>query len=116
MYSKPIKCESPTIGIDFDDTITTNPVMWTQIVNIFTKAKCKVYIVTYREANWNNMDITRFVSTCDIEDVIYTNCKAKSPYCSNLGIDIDIWIDDMPFAIVASLTAHGWEINHKDQL
>ena len=114
MYSKPVKYESPTIGIDFDDTIITNPVMWTKVIGILTKAGCKVYIVTYRGTNRDNMDIARFILTCNIEDVIYTNCKAKSPHCTSLGIDIDIWIDDMPFAIVASLTARGWKIPEKD--
>jgi 3-dehydroquinate dehydratase len=48
MYSPARKTSSPTIGLDFDDTIS-NPFMWARIVKILKATNCKVYIVTYRD-------------------------------------------------------------------
>jgi len=109
MYKDTQEVGSPTIGLDFDSTVTTNPQMWADIVKIFKTCGCKVYIVTYRDTvSWDNKDIYEFSGMCEIDQVIFTACKAKKPYCLNKGIIIDIWIDDNPLAIVASLTPEGF--------
>lgn len=99
------------IGLDFDGTVTTNSKMWSEIVKIFNKNNINVYIVTYRNLiDYDNSDIDEFVNDTKIE-VIYTNCKAKDRFCKELGINIDIWIDDNPVGVLTSLTRGGYKID-----
>lgn len=116
MYSPARKTSSPTIGLDFDDTIS-NPFMWARIVKILKATNCKVYIVTYRDkgGGWDHADIDAFQTMCTIDDVIFTSCQAKEQFCKSKDISIDIWIDDNPLAIVASLTPQGYTFETKGQ-
>ncbi len=105
---------SPTIGLDFDDTITTNPPMWAELVNIFNRHGCAVYITTFRGADWGNEDLDAFLKTCNIKEVVFTDCKAKKPFCKAKDTHIDIWMDDNPLAVVASLTSQGYTFETKE--
>ena len=84
------------IGIDYDDTISLNIDMWKSIIKIFNSFNFNVYVVTYRDSSQFE-DIYRFSF---VKDYIYTSGKGKKQYCKDMGVEIDIWIDDCPESIL----------------
>ena len=88
-----------TIGLDFDGTISEDPVTWYNICKLLKEAGHKVYIVTMRYPEEVVEDYTHHRFDSVVEDIIYTHRKAKRPYVENLGINIGIWIDDNPRAV-----------------
>ncbi len=87
------------IGLDFDDTITSNITLWNKIIDLFKSEGYKVYIVTIRLDNSLNDDIHEFIRESNVDDVFFTGGLQKESYCRSKGIEIDIWIDDQPITI-----------------
>jgi len=87
-----------TIGIDYDGTISLNIEAWKQIISLFSSLGAIVYIVTYRSSTqFEDMNL----NISGVQDYIFTNATAKRKYCEDVvGIDIDIWIDDLPESII----------------
>ena len=97
------------IALDFDDTYTADPMLWTAFI---TKCKTRghtVTFVTYRPDNGDNTDIEHEADCLHI-DIVYTSGKQKQ-HCHNA----DVWIDDSPETIVnydmLCDMKHGCEIN-----
>jgi len=86
------------IAIDYDDTISLNVDAWQQVIKLFNELGAIIYIVTYRESSmFSDMDL----NISGVQDYIFTNATAKRKYCEDVvGIDIDIWIDDLPESII----------------
>jgi hypothetical protein len=83
------------IGLDFDETVTADPVFWSAFVGLCKKFGHSVTIVTFRSDKWDNSDIEAWANQNGITRVVYTAGQQKSveaPY-------IDVWIDDMPVLI-----------------
>jgi hypothetical protein len=85
------------VAIDYDDTYTLSPNMWKEAITLFRHYGFEVYIVTYRHSTQFS-DMDRDIK--GIKDVIFTNGNSKQKYCENIGINVDIWIDDSPESIV----------------
>jgi len=84
------------VAIDYDDTISLNHNLWQEVINTFNSFGAKVYVVTYRESTrFQDMKIPEGVI-----DTVFTNAQAKREYCEEMGIDIDIWIDDSPESVI----------------
>tara|TARA_R110002126_G_scaffold192495_8_gene340675 strand:- start:846 stop:1172 length:327 start_codon:yes stop_codon:yes gene_type:complete len=82
------------IALDFDDTFTSDPTLWTAFV---LKAKLRLHtvtFVTYRPPLGNNSDI-EYEADCLGIDIVYTGGVQKQ-HC----FDADIWIDDSPETVV----------------
>lgn len=90
------------IAVDYDETITKDPNGWTQIMQLMHKLGMKVYIVTYRN-NRESSDLDYLLASDFIESVVFTARNGKKQFCENLGIYIDIWIDDNPISITHTL-------------
>jgi len=82
------------IGIDYDETFTSNPEMFREIIRIFSEYGHNCYIVTARSEE----RCEKIEEEAGIQ-VISTGQKAKAKACFNECIDIDIWIDDFPFSV-----------------
>jgi hypothetical protein len=83
------------IALDFDETFTEDPTLWTAFV---VKAKTRLHtvtFVTYRATSSSNSDI-EFEAECLGIDIIYTAGKQKQ-HC----FEADVWIDDSPETIVS---------------
>lgn len=89
---------SLTIGLDFDKTITEDTRCFVELVKLFQKHGHKVIIVTARnKEEVARSDITQFLRRLNKPpEVIYTSRQGKEKFCKDMGIDIDIWIDDFP--------------------
>lgn len=82
------------IALDYDNTYTLDPVFWNGFIVVSKARGHSVIIATMRseaEGKIVKMDLEEIV-----EDIIFTNRKAKRPYLKKLNIFPDVWIDDIP--------------------
>jgi hypothetical protein len=86
------------IAIDFDDTITTTEAGWLRIMLLMEQLGFHVIVVTYRRPTEWPQDLKFLVDKG--YKIYYTSRMAKKGYMQRQGIDVDIWIDDTPEAIV----------------
>lgn len=86
------------IGVDYDKTITLDPVIFGKLCTLFMENGDNIYIVSSRFPNELTDDIRKF-SAQYCPYLICTERKAKDPYMKSLGIKIDVWIDDNPAGI-----------------
>ena len=82
------------VAMDYDGTYTLDPNVWQMILNRLKMSGHTVYLVTMRTPE-------ECIDLCPdlvkiVDDVIPTSRKAKMPFVRNLGIKIDVWIDDRP--------------------
>ena len=87
------------IGLDYDGTITEDLVAWREFCKLFKSMGHKIWIVTMRFPEEVFEAQTHHALDRYIEGVIYTQRKAKKPFVEELGIKIDVWIDDNPNAV-----------------
>jgi hypothetical protein len=87
-----------TIGLDFDDTFTADPELWTQFVALARSRGHKVVCVSCRTDNDENR------AEVDVPGALtyLTSLSPKAWYMNRHGIDVDVWIDDHPECV-----AHG---------
>lgn len=84
------------VGIDFDETISDNPNAWLKIMETLKTAGYIVYVVTWRPSNLYPEDLQYVVDKG--YKVFYTSYKSKREYMKSQGIEVDIVIDDNPWA------------------
>lgn len=82
------------VAIDYDETISLNEVGWMRIIKAFQNEGFKVIVVTYRPPECDPWELGWF-SKGGIP-VHFTSGKAKRKFMHDLGVRVDIWIDDMP--------------------
>lgn len=86
------------IALDFDDTFTADPSLW---IDFITSAKARghdVACVSYRYET-AKQEILDALSHIGIA-IFCNGGVAKRSYMSSIGIEPDIWIDDMPELII----------------
>lgn len=96
-YSKAFD-EQLIVSIDFDDTFSTNPIVWLRVVLLLKNSGFNVVCCTSRYENEYPEDLDILINNGI--DVYYTGRKAKDEFLQEKGIKVDIWIDDNPFAIL----------------
>lgn len=96
------------IAIDYDGTYTEAPDIWNSVIKSFLMDGHMVYCITMRYENPVTNKKHQFVDGLIYESsdvlnsvgllcpVIFTNRKAKRKHIEDLGLKIDIWIDDRP--------------------
>ncbi len=90
------------IAIDFDGTFTDDKDLWAGFIRSARDAGHDVVCVTARRETEDN---TRFMTTtfkvwdCQIP-IVFTDGGAKRDVTNESGVDVDIWIDNDPTAIV----------------
>jgi hypothetical protein len=85
------------ISLDYDNTFTRDPVFWLNTVNYARLRGHKVYCVTMRSPEEGAQVFHDL--TGKVDGICFTNRRAKKDYMFELGISIDVWIDDMPFFV-----------------
>lgn len=79
------------ICMDYDDTFTTNKVVWTSVIEFLRSQGANVFCITLRYPD------------CPISDfpgeVHYVSGQPKWEFAEENGIDVHIWIDDWPAVI-----------------
>lgn len=90
------------IALDYDGTYTADPRLWFAFVKLAQTLGHTVLCVTMRsKEEARDMDPELIV---EVSQLICTNRKAKKPFVEDLGINIDIWIDDNPEWILHDAT------------
>lgn len=82
------------VSIDYDDTFTACPETWTGVINVLRSAGANVFCATYR---YPNKPITDFPG-----EVYYTSGRPKAEYMYEQGVEVHVWVDDMPELIGAN--------------
>lgn len=81
------------IAIDFDGTWTVDPKLWAQFAVSANERGHSVFIVTGRKGWSDDMERANIPSWIRI---IYTAGQLKEAFVLRSGLQIDVWIDDMP--------------------
>lgn len=91
------------ISLDYDDTYTKDKRMWNNIIELMKNAGHRVYVVTMRSDEFQDewLDVLTDLEFL-VDGVYFTAGKQKRKFMEDLNIFIDVWIDDMPEAIVNS--------------
>lgn len=91
------------ISLDFDDTYTRDPALWDQFVRMAHASGHIVYLVTMRFPEQGD-DVYNSIGKIIGHDKIYFTChQGKRKFMWERGVNIHVWIDDMPQAIVAGI-------------
>lgn len=89
------------VMIDYDETISLNPIMFKQIFNLLQRCHFKPTICTARSKDaCDNSDIAVHFN---LDDVIFCDGRQKEDVLRELHIlkKVAFWIDDNPNAIVS---------------
>jgi hypothetical protein len=78
------------IALDYDGTYTADPHLFDYFIDFARNRGHEVHIVTMRFAH----EGVRVAA--HVDRIHFTDRKAKRPFMERLGLDVQIWIDDMP--------------------
>lgn len=86
------------IAIDFDDTLTTDSVLWAKFIESAKSLGHRVICVTARRSTEDNIEsIDNWMTMHGVSlPVYYTGLRSKVEYMASQGHKVDIWIDDDP--------------------
>ena len=86
------------ISIDYDDTYSTDPQMWSQVVRLMQQAH-NVYCVTKRYERLAG-DIERDMCQLGVPIIYVLYGQSKEAAAKLASVTIDVWIDDNPGSIM----------------
>lgn len=91
-----------TIAIDYDDTYTADVKLWATFIRSALDLGHRVYCVTARRVDEESLDQinTSFRHWDCMIPVIFTSMGSKLAAMKRRNIEVDIWIDDNPKAII----------------
>jgi hypothetical protein len=81
------------LAIDFDNTYTTAPELWDQVIRLFQEAGHTVICITGRTENMSQPVLDTIGK---LVPVIFAGKDWKRTAAKNHGYQVDIWIDDIP--------------------
>ena len=90
------------IAIDYDDTFTADPELWSRFIQDAKNRGHRFYCVTARKESIENIElINQSFDQWECQmPVVFSNLSSKVTTMERQGIKIDIWIDDAPLALV----------------
>jgi hypothetical protein len=86
------------IGFDYDNTYTRDPAFWDSFLNAARVRGHKVYLVTMRTPA-EGVQVFHDL-TGKVDGICFTSRRGKQKYMYEMGISIDVWIDDMPLFVL----------------
>ena len=91
-----------TIAMDFDDTFTADPQLWSRFIKDAKERGHRFYCVTARRDSAENIElINQWFDKYECQmPIVFANLASKVATMEKRGIKVDIWIDDAPFALV----------------
>lgn len=88
------------ISLDYDGTVTSDYDGFTAMAEMFRKRGHKVYIVTFRYESECRVDPYFMKLASKVDGYIATGRQAKRAFCQEKGLNIHVWIDDNPEAVI----------------
>lgn len=92
------------IALDYDGTFTEDRGFWTDFISNAQARGHEIHIVTFRTKGVDDIPEEQELKSWMGVDTIYTDRNAKRRHCDDLGVKIDVWIDDQPELIVNEST------------
>jgi hypothetical protein len=90
-----------SVALDYHNTYSADPKFWDTFIYMCWMRKWTVYCVTHHTGqDQNDKLMDSLGKILDKDHIIFTMGKAKQPFVKELGIDIDIWIDNNPEHII----------------
>ena len=90
-----------TFALDYHNTYSADPKFWNVFIELVRLRKDKLYCVTHHTGEKQNQDLLDSIGkVIGKENVIFTMGKAKMDFVKQMGINIDIWIDNNPIHII----------------
>ena len=86
------------IAIDYDDTFTADPQLWRHVIGCIESSGHRVVCVSARLNSRGNQRELGAALPSSVE-IFLSYDKPKRQYMQSKGVEVDIWIDDMPEAI-----------------
>lgn len=84
------------LAIDYDETYTRDPEFWDQVISLATKRGHSVICATMRSTDtWESEEVIEALAD-KVENIIFTNRKAKFYAVHAAGYMPSVWIDDSP--------------------
>ena len=96
---------SMNFALDWDGTVTSEPLGFLEFIKTMRSRGHKVYIVTMRYPSECELIPEEFKN--EVDGIIPTSRMAKLKHVKELGLNIHIWIDDTPRAILED-AANVW--------
>ena len=82
------------IGLDYDGTYDRDPALWNHLIGLATSRGHSVVVVTQRYEH-------EPIHLVDLDvPIFYTGRETKVAHMADLGIEVDVWIDDDPLVLV----------------
>ena len=89
------------IAIDYDNTFTLHPAAWTKAIEALRSSGAEIICISSRFPN---------VSIEGIPVPVYYSCgQLKWEFAHERGLEVDIWIDDIPSCIGERPDRRGFE-------
>ena len=86
-------------ALDYDGTFTEDPDFWLDFIDNARKRGHSVHMVTLRSKEHDFDMIHKYLEEDYQVPIIWCDGRSKREVTEELGIKIDIWIDDMPETI-----------------
>ena len=87
-----------TFALDYDDTFTAAPELWSMFVTRAKEMGHRVVLVTARRETDENVETIRAslrAHNC-VLPIVCSNMGSKLDAVKKRGIDVSVWIDDRP--------------------
>lgn len=84
------------LALDYDDTYTRDPIFWDSVISLATQRGHSVICVTMREDVPHEANEVREALAHQVEEIIFTNRKAKYKHVCDKGYYMSVWVDDNP--------------------
>lgn len=91
----------PVIGLDYDDTFTTDPHAWAEAMHVLRAAGFTIVGTTFRYEEHEPIKNPLYTQVCDA--IIYCNRESKAVHAERAGYKVDIWIDDIPQYVMSGV-------------
>ena len=90
------------VALDYDDTYTRDVLAWNKVVAVLLAAGHRVICVTWRSNTDENRKLVR-IPGIRWNEHFFTSHRAKKPFMEAAGIEVDVWIDDNPEAVLRDM-------------
>jgi hypothetical protein len=88
-----------TIAMDFDDTFTADPHLWTSFIDTAKQRGHRVICVTARHRTDESRQEIKAALPEGVP-VYFTEMGSKLDYMANQGVRVSVWCDDSPRTLV----------------
>ena len=85
------------IALDYDRTFTADKELWRAFIHAARGRGHDVIMITWRDHSSN----PEFAEVFTLVNTIWSTGRSpKEQYAENMGVKVDIWIDDNPASII----------------